>query len=127
MNGMPQNRRLYNQALEIIKLSRSISGYLIYDLAKLDEKGNEQNAIYFTGDMVMHSDALAPGIIAAESEVFQDDRIRQALSLEHITHKLLKTCERLERAESNGRDFLKLLRKELKKFKRLQQKWVLTL
>lgn len=62
----------------------------------------------------MHSDALATRIIAAENEHFQDDRIRQALSLENVTYKLIKTCERLERVESNGRDFLLLLRKELK-------------
>jgi len=127
MNVVPKNRRLYNQALEILKLSRSISGCLAYDFNELDDKGNEREAIYFTGDIVMHSDALAPGIIAAENEFFQDDRIRQALSLENVTYKLIKTCERLERAESNGRDFLLLLRKELKKFNRLQQKWVLTL
>ncbi|WP_031425843.1 hypothetical protein [Flavimarina sp. Hel_I_48] len=127
MNRIPKNKRLYNQALEILKLSRSISGFLAYDLSELDEKGNEQEAIYFTGDMVMHSDALAPSIIAAENELFQDDRMRHAVSVEHVTQKLLNTCERLERAESNGREFLSLLRKELKKFNRLQQKWVLTL
>lgn len=127
MNAMPQNRHLYNKALEILKLSRSISGCLAYDFNELDDNGNEKEAIYFTGDIVMHSDALTTKIIAAENELFQDDRIRQALSLEIVTHKLLKTCERLERAESNGRDFLFLLRKKLKKFNRLQQKWMLTL
>jgi len=127
MNVMPKNRHLYNQALEILNLSRSISGCLAYDFNELDDNGNEREAIYFTGDIVMHSDALATRIIAAENEHFQDDRIRQALSLENVTYKLIKTCERLERVESNGRDFLLLLRKELKKFNRLQEKWVLTL
>ncbi|MGB3776139.1 MAG: hypothetical protein WA951_12865 [Leeuwenhoekiella sp.] len=127
MNALPQNRRLYNQALEILKISRSISCFLSYDLCALDDRGKEYEAIYFTGDIVMHSDALVPGIIAAENEIFQDDRLRQAHSITHITHKLLNTCERLERVENNGRDFLLLLRKELKKFNRLQKKWMLTL
>lgn len=127
MNLLPKNIRLYNQALEIIQLSRSIAAYMAYDLNQLDASGREQLSIYHTGDIIRQSDALAPHIIAAENQIFQDERIEHAHSLQQITHKLLKTCERLEDTESNARDFLKLLRKELRIFKRLQKTWVLSL
>jgi len=48
-------------------------------------------------------------------------------SVTHLTNLLYKNCERLERTHSNGRDFLPVLRKELKKFRKLQRTWMLTL
>ncbi|GAA4271026.1 hypothetical protein U6A24_03930 [Aquimarina gracilis] len=127
MRKRPRNTRLYQKALEIFTLSRSISNYLIHDMTSLQDNGEEDSHIYFTGDIIRQSDALAPRIIKAENQTFQDDRIKQANSLIHITNKLYKNCERLEQTESNGKEFLALLRKELKKFKHLQHTWIMTL
>ena len=127
MSTAPKNLNLYNKALEIFKLSRHVSSYLIDDLAHLDAQGNEHEAVYFTGDIIRHSDALAPEILKIENQAFQDDRIRHARGLELLTHRLYKTCERLERAESSGRDFVVMLRSELKKFRRMQHSWIVTL
>jgi len=44
-----------------------------------------------------------------------------------LSNLLYKNCERLEKVNSNGKDFLPLLRKELKKFRKLQHTWRLTL
>ncbi|WP_103070809.1 hypothetical protein [Aquimarina sediminis] len=127
MRLQPRNKRLYKKAIEIFTLSRSISKYLGDDLAPLQNNGGENPHIYFTGDIIRQSDALAPKIINAENQVFQDDRIKQATSLIHITNKLYKNCERLEQSESNGKEFLILLRKELRKFKHLQRSWMMSL
>ena len=127
MNTQPGNIRLYNKALEIINLSRSISNYMIYDFSALQENGTEHPSVYDTGDIIRHSDSLAPEIIKAENQVFQDDRLKYAASVHNLTNRLYKTCERLERAESNGKDFVKLLRIELKKFRRLQHRWMMSL
>ncbi|WP_348637315.1 hypothetical protein [Aquimarina sp. 2201CG14-23] len=99
----------------------------MHDLSPLEKNGNENPFIYFTGDIVKQSDSLVPEIIKAENQPFQNDRIKHAISLESLTNKLYKNCERLERSESNGKDFIKLLRKELKKFKRLQRSWMMSL
>ncbi len=127
MRSQPRNKRLYKKALDIFTLSRSISTYLIHDMTSLQSNGSEDPHIYFTGDIIRQSDALAPKIINAENQTFQDDRIKHANSLIHITNKLYKNCERLEKSESNGKEFLVLLRKELKKFKRLQHSWIMSL
>ncbi len=127
MRLQPRNKRLYKKAVEIFKLSRNISNYLIHDLAPLQNNGSEHPYIYFTGDIIRQSDALVPKIIKAENQTFQDDRIEQANSLIHLTNRLYKNCERLEQSESNGKEFLVLLRKELKKFKHLQRNWMMTL
>ncbi|MCK8521958.1 hypothetical protein M0D21_10295 [Aquimarina sp. D1M17] len=127
MRLQPKNKRLYRKALEIFTLSRSVSNYLVHDLASLEEDGNENPHIYFTGDIIRQSDALAPHIIHAENQVFQDDRIKHAHSLIRITNRLYKNCERLEQSQSNGKEFATLLRKELRKFKSLQRSWMMTL
>ncbi|MDY8134149.1 hypothetical protein [Aquimarina sp. 2201CG5-10] len=127
MERKPRNKKLYKKAIEIFTLSRSISNYLVQDLATLQNNGSENPHIYFTGDIIRQSDDLVPRIIKAESQVFQNDRIRHANSLIRLTNRLYKNCERLEQTESNGKDFLIILRRELKKFKHLQRNWMMTL
>ncbi|MCF6307490.1 MAG: hypothetical protein L3J09_05995 [Flavobacteriaceae bacterium] len=118
---------IHKKALEIFTLSSQISKYLIYDLAPLQSNGFEDPNIYFTGDIVQQSNSLAPQIVQAESKVFSEERHQYLLSISHLTNLLYKNCERLERVNSNGKDFLPLLRKELKKFRKLQHIWMLTL
>ncbi len=118
---------IHKKALEILTLSSHISKYLVQDLAPLQSNGNEDPNIYFTGDIVQQSISLAPEIVKAESKTFSEEKHKHILSLSHLINVLYKNCERLERANSNGKEFLPLLRNELKKFKKLQHIWMLTL
>ncbi len=113
--------------MDIFALSRSISGYLIHDLSHLNSKGSEDPHIYFTGDIVQQSVSLAPEILKAENETFSEEKHKYAASVIRLTNLLYKNCERLEHVNSNGKDFLPILRKELKKFRKLQRTWMLTL
>ncbi|PHS64906.1 MAG: hypothetical protein COB12_07475 [Flavobacterium sp.] len=117
----------HKKALEIFTLSSQISKYLVHDLSPLLSNGFEDPDIYFTGDIVQQSNSLAPQIVQAESKTFSEERQKHILSLSHLTNVLNKNCERLERSNSNGKEFLPLLQKELKKFKKLQHIWMLTL
>ncbi len=118
---------LYKKALEIFRLSHHISCYMADDLAPLESNGKENPYIYFTGDIVQQSVSLAPEIVKAETQVFSEEKHRHAASVERLTNRLYKNCERLERSNSNGREFLQLLRNELKKFRKLQRNWMMTL
>ena len=118
---------LYRKAMDIIYLSRSISTYLNQDLNYITEDGKEDDHIYFSGDIVQQSTSLAPEIINAERERYSDKKYKHVESLERLTTMLFKNCKRLESANSNGRDYLPILRGELKKFRKLQRTWMLTL
>jgi hypothetical protein len=118
---------IYQKAIEIFALSQSISLYLNEDLAALKEDGSEDNNIYFSGDIIKHSVSLAPEIEKAERERYSDRKYRHIASLRRLTHMLYKNSYRLEKSNSNGKDFLPVLRRELKKFKKLQHNWMLTL
>ena len=116
---------IYKKAVEIFRLSRSISSYLVHDLKNLQVNGKENPHIYFTGDLVQQSVSLAPEILKAESKTFSEEKYRHIASLTRLVNLLHKNCDRLELSNSNGREFLQLLRSELKKFRKLQRTWML--
>jgi len=118
---------IYKKAIEIFALSQNISMYLRHDLSSLKSDGSEDANIYFSGDIVQQSVSLAPEIVKAELERFSDKKHKHIASLKRLTNKLYKNSYRLERSNSNGKDFLPILRSELKKFKKMQHHWMLTL
>jgi len=121
------NTPIYTKALEIFLLTRNISRYLNYDLSNLKTDGTEDELVYFSGDIVQQSELLAPEIIKAEAEIYSENKHKHADRLERLTKLLFKNCKRLEQCNSNGKDYLPILRRELKMFKKLQRNWMLTL
>lgn len=117
----------YEKAVEIMTLSHRISNYLNQDLSALLQDGAEDNYIYFSGDIVQQSVSLAPEIVKAEQERHSDKKHKHIASLQRLTNLLNKNIKRLENCNSNGKDYLPLLNSELKKFKKLQRTWLLTL
>jgi len=118
---------IYKKAIEIFALSQNISVYLNHDLSSLKEDGSEDVNIYFSGDIVQQSVSLAPEIVNAELERSSDKKHKHIASLKRLTNLLYKNSYRLERSNSNGKDFLPILRAELRKFKKLQRSWMLSL
>jgi hypothetical protein len=118
---------MYELAINIFALSQRISSYLVHDLAPLQSNGSEDPNIYFTGDIVQQSVSLAPEIYKAETQVYSEEKYKYATSVTNLTNLLYKNCERLEHANSNGKEFIQLLRNDLKKFRKLQRTWMLTL
>lgn len=116
---------IYKKALEIVILSRSISAYLNYDLSNLLPDGTEDKHIYFSGDIVQQSISLAPEIEKAENEYFTEKKYKHAAAVRQLTNRLYKSCLRLEHSSSNGKDYLSVLRNELKAFRQLQKNWML--
>ncbi|HLT53061.1 MAG TPA: hypothetical protein VKZ97_04200 [Flavobacteriaceae bacterium] len=121
------NSPVYRKAIEIVTLSRNISTYLNYDLVNLEADGSENPHIYVSGDIVQQSVSLVPQIAKAEQEHFADRKYKHVAALRQLTNRLYKNCLRLERCNSNGKDYLPILRYELKTFKKLQRSWMLGL
>lgn len=118
---------IYKKALDIFSLSRSISDYFSYDLSDLHHDGSEKPGIYFSGDIVQQSISLAPEIAKAEEARYSDHKYKHIASLSRLTNLLYKTSYRLENSHQHGKDYLPILRRELRKFKKLQRTWLLTL
>jgi hypothetical protein len=118
---------IYKKAMEIFAISQNISVYLNQDLSGLKEDGSEDINIYFSGDIVQQSVSLVPEIVNAELERYSERKHKHIASLKRLTNLLYKNSYRLERSNSNGKDFLPVLRAELRKFKKLQRHWMLSL
>jgi hypothetical protein len=118
---------IYQKAIDIFALSQNISAYLNQDLSDLKEDGSEDPHIYFSGDIVQQSVSLAPEILNAELQRYSERKHKHIASLKRLTNMLYKNSYRLEHSNSNGKDFLPILRSELRKFKKLQHTWMLTL
>lgn len=118
---------IYNKALEILSLSRNISQYLNYEMSTLKYDGQEHPAIYLTGDIILHSNFLGHSILNAENEVLSENRDKHLSAIEKWTYRLHKNCERLENQSEYGKDFIRLLKYEVRRFRVLQRKWMLTL
>lgn len=117
----------YKKAVEIGSLSKMISGYLNADLSALKPNGREDDSIYFSGDIIRQSDSLAPHIMRVEQERYSEQKYQHVESIRGLTNRLFKNCRRLEKCNSDGREFLSILKIELRKFKKLQKNWMLTI
>ena len=72
--------------------------------------------------------SLGPEIFKAEGQAFSEgQRHYYAHRVRRLTKLLVATCERIEHSPVQSKDFLQLLKKELKFFKKLQGPWLLTL
>ena len=118
---------IYKKALDIFTISHSISMYLNQDLSQISSEGKEDENIYFSGDIIQQSVSLVPHILQAELASFSDKKYKHAIRLKQLTNKLYRNCKRLENCNSDGKEYLPILRNELKKFKKLQKTWALTL
>ncbi len=118
---------VYKKSIEIFDLARHISHYIAHDLAPLQRNGKENPNIYITGDIVQQSVSLGPEILKAESHSFQDEKYKYATSVLRLANRLHNNCKRLQNIDSNGKDYLTLILKELHKFRKLVHTWRLTL
>jgi len=110
----------YKKAVEIGSLSKMISAYLNADLSVLKPNGRED-------DIIRQSDSLAPHIMRVEQERYSEQKYQHVESIRGLTNRLFKNCRRLEKCNSDGREFLSILKIELRKFKKLQKNWMLTI
>ena len=117
----------YKKAVEIGSLSKMVSNYLKVDLSELKPNGREDTNIYFSGDIIRQSDSLAPEIMKAAQEPFSEQKQKHAEILKSLTKRLFLNFRRLEKCDSDGRECVSILHKELRKFKKLQQNWMLTI
>ncbi|MFL2623623.1 MAG: hypothetical protein ACJ0P6_03905 [Flavobacteriaceae bacterium] len=126
-----KNSEFYNSLLQkaqnIGRLSKAISAYLMNDLVSLGANGSENPNIYFSGDIVQQSICLSEEIIKAERTLVPHKKYMHACTLRWLTYRLMQNCKRLEQCNSNGKNFIQILKIELKKFKRLHKYWMLTL
>ena len=115
---------VYKKSEYIGLLSKKISDYLSTDLSALGTNGSEDPNIYFSGDIVQQSTSLSQEIIKLQQTLISDEKYVHAHKLRWLIYRLIQNCKRLEKCSSNGRDFMLILKRELKKLKALYKDWM---
>ena len=119
-------RNFHGKALEIKNISRIIADYVVDELSASTDN-SKSKTLYYSGDIVQQSIIISEEIIKAEKSIFSEKKYFHACTIEWLISRLLITCRRIESSCSKSKDFVTILKKEVKKFKLLQNYWMLTL
>ncbi|TRZ43738.1 hypothetical protein [Robertkochia solimangrovi] len=114
---------VYQKAIEIFKLSRQVVNYISGDKNILQLHKSENPSDLHSDHLVMASLGLAPKIAMAESSPDLTIRLNSVRAIRNATINLLQHCDHLENRSHNGKEFIRLLRFEIKKFRRMQRQW----
>ena len=114
---------VYRKSLDLCKLSREIAAYVTYnkDLLRLYQSDSHRDII---ADSLLTDAILIPQKIAqAEYSKSHTARMKSVMFINIMTRNILSYCNGLEKDGVKEKEYLNLLRKELKSFRRSFKKW----
>jgi DNA-binding XRE family transcriptional regulator len=115
---------IYQKSLDIFKLSRRIASYITYDKDMLSMYKSNNKADRYADSLVMDALGLVPRIVETENQVNPSLKLKYAKSLRLSIDRLYSNSIKLEKTKVQGKEFIMLLRKELKNFKKLHKLYV---
>ena len=118
------NSLMYQKSLDIFKLSRSVAAYITDDKDLISMYRSGTRTDNYADNLVLNAFRLVPKIAETESQKNRSVKLIYARSLRYYIDVIYKNCIQLENTKVQGKDFVKLLRKELKKFQKLHKSYV---
>ena len=115
---------IYQKSLDIFKLSRRIASYITYDKDVIDMHRSRKKADRYASHIVMDALGLAPKIAKTELEKNPKIKLKYAKSLSKFIDRIYSNSLKLEKTKTQGKDFVKLLRKELIQLRELHMHYV---
>ncbi|MCM4168700.1 hypothetical protein KCTC52924_02392 [Arenibacter antarcticus] len=114
---------IYRKSLDLLHMSREIASYVSYnkDLLKLYQSNSLRDNI---ADSLLTDSILIPQqIAAAEQSESYDVRMRSATFINIIIKNINSYCIGLEKDGVKEKEYLNLLRSEIKSFRRMYKVW----
>ncbi|MDX1327117.1 MAG: hypothetical protein R3299_05380 [Arenibacter sp.] len=114
---------IYRKSLDLLQMSREIASYVTHnkDLLKLYQSNSLRDNI---ADSLLTDSILIPQqIAAAERSESYAARMRSATFINIIIKNINSYCIGLEKDGVKEKEYLNLLRKEVKSFRRLYKVW----
>lgn len=114
---------IYRKSLELLHMSREIASYVSHnkDLMKLYQSNSLRDNI---ADSLLTDSILIPQqIAAAEQSESYAVRMRSATFINIIIKNINSYCIGLEKDGVKEKEYLNLLRKEVKSFRRMYKVW----
>ncbi|MFB9053054.1 hypothetical protein ACFFVB_08155 [Formosa undariae] len=126
-NSNIKNLIIYQKSLDVFKLSRHIASYITYDKDIIAMHNSKNYLDKYADKLVIDALGLVPKIVETENETNQIKKVKQAKSLRFFIDRLYYNTRHLETSKTNGTDFIKLLRIELKKLRIIHKQYVRSL
>jgi hypothetical protein len=115
---------IYQKSIDIFRLTRSIASYVTNEKNIQSMYMSTKESDRYANSLVMDSLGLVPKI--AEIEIQQNPilKLKYAKSLQYFIDNLYNNCIKLEGTKIQGKDFVKMLRKEIKNLREIHKHYV---
>ena len=118
---------IYQKSIDIFRLTRRIAAYVTNDKDIQSMYLSSKKSDKYANSLILDSLGLVPKV--AEFEIQQNPilKLKYAKSLQSFIDRLYSNCIKLERTKIYGKDFVKLLKKELKNLRKIHSLYVKSL
>ena len=123
-NSNLNNSIIYKKSMDIFKLSRSIASYITDDKDVVSMYRSGSKIDNYADNLVMNAFHLVPKVVEAETQESPYIKLKYMQSLRYFIDRLYLDCLHLEETRTQGKDFVKMLRKELKSLRKIHRLYV---
>lgn len=118
---------IYRKSLYIFKLVRRITSYITNDKDILAMYMSDKRSDRYADNLLMNALGLVPKIVETECQENPGLKLKYAVSLRYFIDGLYQNCLQLENTKIQGKDFVRLLRKELRLLRKIHKHYVKSL
>lgn len=118
------NSIIYKKSIDIFKLSRSVATYITDDKDVISMHSSNNEIDNHADNLVMNALNLVPKVVEAETQESPSVKLKYAKSLRYFIDRIYLDCLHLEGSRTHGKDFVRMLRKELKSLRKIHRLYV---
>lgn len=118
------NSLIYRKSLDIFQLSRRVAAYITDDKTVVSMYRSGDIKDNYADNLVMNSFRLVPKVVEIETQESTVNKLKYAQSLRYFIDRIYQDCLNLEKTRIPGKDFVRMLRKELISLKRIHKNYV---
>jgi len=115
---------IYKKSIDIFKLSRHVASYVTDDKDMFSMYRSGKISDNYADNLVMNAFRLVPKIVEVETQNSKRLKLKLAKSLRFFIERIYHDCMKLESSKIQGKDFVQLLRKELKNLRKIHKIYV---
>ncbi|MDX1830292.1 MAG: hypothetical protein R3342_12185 [Lutibacter sp.] len=118
---------LYQKSLAIFELARRVASYITDDKDMIFMYRSGSKTDNYADNLVMNAYRLVPKIAEVETQNSKSSKLKLAKSLRYFIDRIYQDCVTLENTKIQGKDFVQLLRDELKHLRKIHKNYVKSL
>lgn len=119
-----KNSVFYQKSLAVFELARRVASYITDDKDMISMYRSGSRTDNYADNLVMNAFRLVPKIAEVEVEENPTEKIKYAKSLRYFIDRIYNDCITLEKTITNGSDFVRILRTELKHLRKMHKMYV---